>query len=169
MPSSAQEELGYYNSVQEAKAEIEKRMKTKDAGKAKDSNFEPRINERNTQAMINEIMDLSKKLELGYNRTDLASNAADKLERLLKELRTRWKSYNEDSKKAKDAATKLVHTEGGQGSNKQVKVYFDSELDEYVCKLYMKKPQGWVYYSKADYFTDDIGDAIGTAKQMVAY
>lgn len=46
----------------------------------------------------------------------------------------------------------------GCPSGREVKVYWEAEYGEYCCKL--------VGAPDADYFTDDFGDALGTAKSM---
>jgi hypothetical protein len=66
--------------------------------------------ESQTNAILNKLMGISKELRLGYNRTDLASNSYSNLERLLKELEQRQRSYNKDSK-AKDAGVETFRTE----------------------------------------------------------
>lgn len=43
-----------------------------------------------------------------------------------------------------------------------VKVFFNTEVSEYVCKLFISGG----HYEPADYFTDDKADAISTAKLM---
>lgn len=48
--------------------------------------------------------------------------------------------------------------------NRTVKVYYDSNYDEYVARLYMDG----ALYAPADYFTDDRDDAIETARLMAA-
>jgi transcriptional regulator of met regulon len=49
----------------------------------------------------------------------------------------------------------------------QVRVYRDSEYDEWVCRLYTLECTGWTLNADADYFTDSKEDALGTAAQMV--
>lgn len=49
------------------------------------------------------------------------------------------------------------------GASRTVKVYYDSDLAEYVAKLYVDGK----HYEPADYFTDDKGDALGTASAML--
>ena len=45
-----------------------------------------------------------------------------------------------------------------------VQVRHNGELDEYICRIIINgKP-----FEAADYFTDDVEDAIGTANNMVA-
>jgi hypothetical protein len=67
---------------------------------------------------------------------------------------------------------RLLKTKGARDSKRlidtisdgsaQVKVYYDSELEEYCCKLYV----GGAYRSNADYFTNDKSDALDTARAM---
>lgn len=56
---------------------------------------------------------------------------------------------------------KLVHKDS-EGT-KSVKVYYDSDSEEYVVKLY----NDGKYYEPADYFTNDKEDAIGTSAVML--
>lgn len=57
---------------------------------------------------------------------------------------------------------KIIHLEDSTETNRTVLVYFDSETQEYVCKLFVDNK----HYEPADYFTNDYEDAIGTAKEM---
>jgi transcriptional regulator of met regulon len=56
----------------------------------------------------------------------------------------------------------IIKIAGFEETGRQVKVYRDSETDEYVCKLFV--------YGKYDdlctYFTENKEDAIGTARKM---
>jgi hypothetical protein len=55
-------------------------------------------------------------------------------------------------------STRLVKTQ--EDGKKTAKIYRDSDTEEYIVKFYVDG----VYQRKADYFTDDKQDAIGTAK-----
>lgn len=65
-----------------------------------------------------------------------------------------------DTKDAKDGMRLVENIRDGSF---YCKVYYDSDLEEYCCKLY----HGGIYYSSADYFSDDKADALSTAKDMV--
>ena len=68
--------------------------------------------------------------------------------------------------KTRDAAVKrLIDT--FTGNKTSVRVYYDSEWEEYQCELWYKKPMGWQLQNKATYHTDDKGDALSTAKDML--
>ena len=45
-----------------------------------------------------------------------------------------------------------------------VKVFYNPELEEYVCKLYVKD----VHHEPGDYFTEDKEDALATAAAIHA-
>lgn len=56
----------------------------------------------------------------------------------------------------------LYDAEFGHMVFRQVKIYWDNENEEYVCKLYIAGK----HYEPADYFTSDREDAIRTASSM---
>lgn len=49
-----------------------------------------------------------------------------------------------------------------QDTKRAVRIYKDSETKEYVCKLHINGK----HYEPADYFTDNHGDAHGTAEKL---
>ena len=57
---------------------------------------------------------------------------------------------------------RLIRTETNGTSTVKTKVYRDSECDEYRVKLFI----AGVHRTRADYHTDDKGDALATAKVM---
>ena len=46
--------------------------------------------------------------------------------------------------------------------NREVKIVWDSEWQQYQCRLYVENK----FYQPATYFTDDLSDAIDSAKAM---
>lgn len=61
---------------------------------------------------------------------------------------------------------KLVTTvKSGYG---MVKVMYNNEYEEYVCKLYKVVGFTFKHVKGADYFTNDKNDAIGTASHMLS-
>ena len=54
-----------------------------------------------------------------------------------------------------------VEERGPQG---YVRVYYDADWNQYVCKFWCGKCRR----AEGDYFTDDLDDAIETAKRMVS-
>lgn len=60
-------------------------------------------------------------------------------------------------------AMRKIDTIHGHGNNRVCKVLLDTEYDEYVVQLH----EAGVHRESADYFTNDKGDAVGTAKLMV--
>lgn len=57
---------------------------------------------------------------------------------------------------------KLVCVFAAPDEKRSAKAFFDSELQEFVVKLYLKD----TWQPEADYFTDDKADAIETCKVM---
>jgi hypothetical protein len=59
---------------------------------------------------------------------------------------------------------RLIRTEKSNGDTHIAKIYRNAEYDEYVVKFY----RDGVYQVDADYFTDDIGDAISTSTHFTS-
>lgn len=60
-------------------------------------------------------------------------------------------------------ANKLISVVMGDSGKCSAKVYFDADLEEYTVKAFRNN----VLVADVDYFTDDKGDAMGTARSMV--
>lgn len=100
------------------------------------------------------------------NKIERAQAAGDKAE--LKNLEAEWKEVHRLMRVAmgiSDAsaqdASRLVDTI--RDGSFYCKIYYDSDLEEYCCKLY----EGGIYHAEADYFTDDKSDAQSSARDMV--
>lgn len=59
-------------------------------------------------------------------------------------------------------AQRLIDTVYSSDGKVTVKVYRDTDWEEFVCKMWVNG----AYQSAADYHTDDKGDALSTAKDM---
>lgn len=57
---------------------------------------------------------------------------------------------------------RVVQLDDAASTGRAVKIYLNTELNEYVCQLFI---QGG-HYEPADYFTDSWQDALGTAEAM---
>ena len=60
-----------------------------------------------------------------------------------------------------------IHTEFND--TRLAKVYYDSDLQEYVVKSFVYLNCNWRYQESEDYFTDSREDAIATAKATVTH
>lgn len=115
-----------------------------------------------------ELQDKRDKLEAEFDKADdSGDNRA--MERIRKELAALDKQIEAEKKKEKGTADaglgKLIKTLTSDRT--MVKVYFDAEWEEYIARLYYKKPFGWQEQTKASYHSDDKEDALSTAADML--
>lgn len=126
------------------------------------------IKSRTKDSPITDLQSKRDKLEAEFDKADdSGDNRA--MERIRKELAALDKQIEAEKKKEKGTADaglgKLIKTLTSDRT--MVKVYFDAEWEEYIARLYYKKPFGWQEQNKASYHSDDKEDALSTAADML--